>query len=107
MRDIPERDWKYLRSIQPEMLEELSHRICDEVRDVLAATRLSETEKRRKIYGIVHDRDSIVAECFDDWRRSRAYERCWALRKHGLLKPEHVANFTPESQFAITPFEQR
>ncbi len=89
------------------MLEELSRRICDEVREVLSATGTSETEKRRKICEIVHDRDYVVAECFDDWRRSRAYERCWALRKHGLLKEEHLAKLTPESQSAITPFQQR
>jgi hypothetical protein len=46
MRDIPERDWRYLRSIQAEMLEELSRRICDEVREALAATSTSETDLR-------------------------------------------------------------
>ncbi len=107
MDDIPERDWRYLRSIQTEMLEELSRRINDEVRTVLAQTAVSEKEKRGKIYGVVQDRDKVVAECFDDWRRSRALERCWSLRKHGLLKPEHIANLTPETQSAIKPFSEK
>ena len=57
-------------------------------------------------YAIVHDRDQIVAACFDDWRRSRTYERYWALRTHGLLLPDHIAQLTAESQFAIMPFEE-
>ena len=101
MHDIPERDWRYLRSIQPEMLEELSGRILDEITSFIAAVGPTKAEKRRKLYDIVHQREKIVAECFDDWRRSRAYERCWALRKYDLLKAEHISQFTPESQAII------
>ena len=105
MWEIPERDWRYLRSLHDEMLEELSRRINDEVRRVLARADLSENEKRGKAYEIVRKRDRIVADCFDDWKRSRIIERCWSLRKHGLLKPEHLEKLTPETQKAISPFE--
>lgn len=98
MHDFPESDWRFLRSIQAEMLEELSSRINKEVASILASTGLSENEKRGRVYGAVHDRDRIVAECFDDWRRSRALERVLSLRKHGLLKPQHLASLTPETQ---------
>lgn len=98
-----ERDWKYLQSIKKELLEELSRRICIEIRRVLDTTGVSENEKRLKIYDIVHDRDLIVAQCFDDWKRSALYERCRALQKHGLLKPEHGSNFSPEMQSALAP----
>jgi hypothetical protein len=103
--DPPERDWKFLRSVFDEMLEALSRRINDEVRAILARTDMSENEKRRSVYDIVRKRDRVVAECFDDWRRSRLYERCWALKQHGLLKPEYIAKLTPESQKAISPLE--
>jgi hypothetical protein len=105
MAEFPERDWKYLRSIQDEMLCELSLRINNEVRKTLDRTDLSESEKRRSIYDIVTKRDKIVADCFDDWRRSRIVERCWALRKHGLLKQEHIEKLDAQSQAWIEPFK--
>ena len=98
MADIAERDWKYLRSIKDEMLEELSKRINDEIRQVLARAALSENEKRNKTYELVTCRDKIVAVCFDDWRRSTIIQRCWALRKNGLLKPEHIETLSPQTQ---------
>ena len=97
MADFPERDWKYLRSIHDEMLEELSRRTNDEIRRVLASADLSEDEKRRSIYDIVARGDRIVAACFNDWRRSTIVVRCWALQKHGLLKPEHIEKLDPQT----------
>lgn len=94
-----------MRSLFDELLEELSRRINDEVREILVRTDISENEKRRRVYQVVRDRDRAVAECFDDWRRSRLYERCWALQSHGLLKPEHKAKLTPQSQKALAPFD--
>jgi hypothetical protein len=101
MSDIPERDWKYLRSIQPEMLEELSRRINDEVRALLARGDLSEREKRAELYGLVKRRDKIVALCFDDWRRSTILVSCLALRRHGLLTSAHLEKLDPETQSRI------
>ena len=103
MSGIPERDWKYLRSIFDEMLEELSRRINDEVRQVLARPDLSENEKRRRVYDVVQKRDRVVAVCFDDWRRSTVVERCWALQKHGLLTPAHIEHLDPQTQRWIEP----
>ena len=102
-RDIPEQDWKYLRSIQEVMLEELARRINDEVREILSRDGVSENEKRGRVYDIVRRRDRIVAECFDGWSRSKMYERCWSLRTHGLLRPEHIEKLTPETQKAVAP----
>ena len=106
MSDIPEHDWKYLQRIKSELLEELSRRICDEISGVLSAPDLTANEKRRKIYEIVHDGDTVVAACFDDWRRGEAYLRCLALRREGLLKPDHLANLTPESQSTVKGLEE-
>lgn len=97
-RDIPEADWRYLRSIEQGMIEELAKRINDEVRQMLAREDISEHEKRGRVYGIVHDQDRIMAACFDDWRRSKMFERCLALHRHGLLKPHHLEKLTPETQ---------
>lgn len=108
MSDLPsERDWRYLRSIFEEMVEELSRRLNDEVRATLARSDLSENEKRRAVYDLVQKNDRTVADCFDDWRRSRLFERCLALRKHGLLTSERLEGLTPEFRQMIADFAER
>ncbi len=102
MRELPERDWIYLRELRPKLLEVLSRRINDEVRSALAAPNMTEDEKRHIVYELVKDNDRIVADCFDDWRRSRAVERCWSLRTHELLTSEHLENLIPETRRQIT-----
>lgn len=107
MADIPERDWRYLSSIKEGMLEELSRRINDDVRRILGDQRISEDEKRHKVYRVVHDRDRIVGDCFNDWRRSRIMERCWALRRHRLLTQAHLEHLAPDTQKGILIFETK
>ena len=103
MKDqIPERDWKYLRSIQAELLEELSRRSNDAIKKIFDRHGVSEMEKRQLVYDSVHKFDKVVASCFDDWRRSTILERCWALQKHKLLKPEHVEHLDSMTQSWIS-----
>ena len=106
MKEIPERDWKFLGSIKAEMLEELSGRIVEDIRKILERADISQNEKRREIYGLVHDRDRIIAACFDDWRRSTLIERCWALRRYGLLEEPRLKQLHPETQERILTFEK-
>ena len=97
MPDFPESDWRYLRSIFPKLLEELCRRINGEMVAVLADDRLSESDKRKECYALILDRDQVVADCFDDWRRSTAMIRLMFLRKHLLLTPEHLARLSPDT----------
>lgn len=64
MNQIPEGNWKYLRKIHDELLEKLSKRINDKVREALAETAFSEYERRGNVYRLVRDWDKVVAECF-------------------------------------------
>ncbi len=98
MNSFAERDWKYLRSIEAELLETLSRRNNDELRKLLAEDGKSESEKRRAIFRLVREQDKVVAHCFDDWRRSRIAETCLALVHHELLTPEQLAKLSPEAR---------
>ncbi len=105
MRDIAEKDWKYLSKLKPELLEELSRRINDELRTLLQRTGISEYDLRGMVYDLVHEKDRIVAVCFDDWRRSRALDVCLHWKRHGLLKPEHMDNLSEESRRRLRVFD--
>jgi len=98
MDRIPETDWEYLRKIQDELLEKLSKRINDKVREALADTAASEYERRGNVNGLVHDWDKVVAECFNGWSRSNAVWSLLALRHWGLLTDDPLRNLTEETQ---------
>lgn len=106
MSDFPEKDWKYLASIKQGLLEALSLRINEQARSLLDEEGVTEFEKSRALYRHVRDSDDIVAECFDDWRRSRFFLRCIALRKHGLLTDEHMACLSARTQESIKSLQE-
>ncbi len=95
-RSISEKDWKYLRKIQPEMLSSLCARINREARVLLESHAESEHEKYRNLYQHVKNSDRIVASCFDDWRRSTIRLKIPVLRREGLLTDEHLNQMSDE-----------
>jgi uncharacterized protein YprB with RNaseH-like and TPR domain len=60
-KTIPEREWKYLRKIQPEMLSALCAGINRQAMDLLQSHALSEHEKCQRLYKHVRDSDRINA----------------------------------------------
>ncbi len=89
---IPERDWKYLKKIKSEMLEALCDRINKEARHILEVSAKSEHEKYLSLYRHIKDSDQLVADCFNDWRRSNIF---FKIPKHlgdGLHRTGTVAD---------------
>lgn len=91
-----EKDWKVISKLHETLLEEFSARLNREVGEVLRRTNVTENEKRHLIYRLVRDRDRDVADCFNDWRRSTLPITALMLRKHGLLKEQHLQQLSPE-----------
>lgn len=91
---LQEKDWKYMRSIHDELL----HALCSRINDgaVQRATRSSGNPHERylELYAYVKESDKLVAECFDDWRRSTLPLTILVLRSHGLLSDAHVEHFS-------------
>ena len=94
---FPETDWKYLRSIQEELLSSLFGKINSKAIKILQA-ELSESEKYSDLYRHIRDADKIVAQCFDDWRRSNISLKLIALYHHGILTEEHISHLTDETR---------
>lgn len=95
---MTERDWKYLRSVRAELLNALCTRINDKTVQILGDGSRSPHERHQAAYKHIQKSDRIVADCFDDWRRSTLWLKVVALQKHHLLKPEHIAQLSPEGQ---------
>ena len=91
---ITEKDWKYLRSIQAEMLATLCQRINETTASILKAEGQSEHDKYQKSLQHIRDANGIIASCFDDWRRSVIGVRLISLQGHGLLTETHLQHLS-------------
>ena len=87
---ILESDWKYLRKIEPDMLANLCGRINTESQAILSDESMSEHEKYLELYKHIKDSDKIIADCFNDWRRSNIDLKIRHLWHYGLLRETHL-----------------
>jgi len=103
---LPERDWKYLRSIEPELLSSLCRRINQRAAQLLNSEFESEHKKYLALYKHIEASDKIVADCFNDWRRSTLTLKLALLRRHNILKDEQIANLSDTARELLDKFEQ-
>ena len=101
MDQIPERDWKYMRGIQSDLLEALADRTNDRSREILSGQAGSSLERYRELYRHILESDDVIANCFDDWRRSNLIIKLLFLRRHGLLPDEHLKQLSKNTQNQI------
>ena len=102
---IPERDWKYMRSIQQDLLSEVATSINHRSAEILSGDVPSELEKHRMLYQRILESDRVIAECFDDWRRSSIIRKILALHRHGLLRQEYIENLSEHTQCRVAAIE--
>jgi hypothetical protein len=91
-----EADWKYLRSIMPELVETFSRKHCDRLREILADTTLSENDKRHDCYQFARENFKAAYHCFDSvsLSRSNLFIYCVGLTGNGILTKEYIVNFS-------------
>lgn len=98
---IPEIDWKYLRSVQSELLAALCERINQKAAKILGAPKMSEPDKFKALYQHIVDSDDLVAQCFDDWRRSNLRLKVVMLHRNGLLTEKHLLHLSAETKHLL------
>lgn len=101
---IPEKDWKYLRSIEKDLLSELCRTINQKAAAIVHAGAGSEYDKYLLLYKHLKDSDAIVAECFDDWRRSNLLFKRPLLHRHKILRDEHILYLSVETRERLDRF---
>ena len=95
---IRTRDWKYMRTIHDELLNELCSRILTKDVEIAAAEQKRPHQRFLALYDHLRKSNRIVAECFDDWRRSNIDDKIVSLRYHGLLTDEQVKRVSEKAQ---------
>lgn len=99
---FPEPDWKVLARLKPLALERLCRRILDEAQAIIANTAEGESHPAYlRLYRHIHKQDRLIADCFDNWSRSRALEHLLLWRQHHLISDEEFAAFSPQTRAII------
>jgi hypothetical protein len=102
MREIPERDWKYLAGVKGEMLAALCRRINEGARRIASDRSSAQHETFLRLYSYIVEQNEAVADCFDDWRRSNVLAKLFHLRRHGVLTGEHQSRLSAETRERVT-----
>lgn len=103
---IPGKDWKYLRNIHEELLATLFGRINRKAMEILQSAELSEGDKYRTLFRHIRDSDKIVANCFDDWRRSNIWLKLIEIDHNNLLSEDHLGHLSAETKQLIEKVKQ-
>lgn len=103
---VSERDWKYIRSVSDELLEKLCERINKESTAILNDSSRSAHQKYQALYKHIKDSDDIVAECFDDHRRSTLLIRLIAMQHYNVLTPQHLESLSSETRRVLAAMSE-
>lgn len=98
MNEIPEKDWKYLRSIKGEMLEVLCQRINEEALSIVNDASSTQHERFLRLFQHLREKNRIVGNCFDDWRRSHIMTNLLWLQSQKLITTEHLSRLSAETR---------
>lgn len=100
-RDIPERDWKKLRSFKEAALNIACERIFQKV-ERLIESRGSESYKYySKLWKVLREQDEEISLMFDDLKRSTAIFKLAVWKRNGILSDENFKEFSEETQAHI------
>ena len=100
MNDIKESDWKYLRDLKKTLLDRLCNRILDDIQLECGLEKREPDvhEQYLKIYGLVEKGDRMIAECFDDWRRSTIIYHIVFLIKYQVITKDEIDQLSDETK---------
>ena len=106
--NFPESDWKTLSRLKPLVLDRLCQRILKKAGGIITSAQKDEHHRAYlDLYKYIHTSDETVADCFNDWKRSRALEILINWRLERLLTDEEFAAFSPETRAIVDMFLKR
>lgn len=104
-KNFPEADWKAFRRNRDRMLETLFERINDESAKILDSPDPTPEQIYRNLFDHVKTSDRVVADCFDNWKRSNFALFASHLLSEGLIPDslwEHLSEETRKRLKTLT-----
>lgn len=96
--DLPESDWKHLRSIKDAALNRFCERALAECSETIADPGRTAHERYLALFEVMGKRDEELSRAFDGLRRSTALIQLMNMRSLGLVTDEEMEGFTPRTQ---------
>lgn len=96
--DIPEKDWKKLRSLKEAALNIACERIFSKISSVIEDRGSGSYKYYLKLLKIMRAEDKEISLMFDDLKRSTAIFKLAMWKRNGILSGEDFQKFTAETQ---------
>jgi hypothetical protein len=100
-QNIPEFDWRVLRTIKTQAIERFCQRITIDIEKINTDPTITFHQKYLAIYSLIHEQDKDLAFIFNDLCRSNANIRLIAMRSHKLLTEAEFSQFSQETRESI------
>lgn len=100
--DFPERDWKYLRSIERSVLERYCVRVLKESLAIIDDADTAPHDRYLRLFRLLDERDRTMARAFNDMRRSTAFRRLASWVELELVREDELSRFSPAIQESAT-----
>lgn len=103
-RNLPERDWRLLRSVHRTALDRYCARVLEECAAVTRSTDNSPHDRCLRLFKLVEERDASIAGAFNDLRRSTAIQRLAAMINLGVVTDAELDEFSASTRESATAF---
>ena len=100
-RDIPERDWKKLRSLKDPALNISCERIFQKIERLIESRGAEGHRYYLKLWKVMEEEDKEISLMFDDLKRSTAIFKLSVWKRNRLLSDENFEEFSEETQRRI------
>lgn len=96
--DIPERDWKKLRSLKPIVLDRFCARVLDECSELIGTPGQTNHERYLALFAHIQRRNTDLEAAFDDLSRSTGIPQLAQMWNLGLVTDDEFQEFTKETR---------
>jgi len=96
MNKISEADWKVFKAIKIKAIEGFCNKALSDFEEVIRDKTRGSHETYAHLYGLVQNRDKLMALIFDGQSRSKASFQLLAMRGEGLVSKELLEQLSEE-----------
>lgn len=97
-----ESDWKHMKKIHEALLARLCTRINAHVRAIIDNQNISEYKKYIAVYKYIQRSDGIMADCFNDWRRSNILMKIASIKREKLFTEKEFEGLSEHIRNCVT-----
>ena len=106
MSDIPEKDWKIVRSMKDDVLDLACRRIMEKLTKIIADEEKSAHARYLELWEAIQEEDRDIGLMFNDLKRSSAILQLARWRYNGLISDDELESFTPETIERVKAFQE-